>query len=73
MTADSNTPPVLISGAGPTGLMLACELARHGLRPRIIDKNAAAASQSRALGMQARTLEVCDSIGIARHVDRARA
>jgi 2-polyprenyl-6-methoxyphenol hydroxylase-like FAD-dependent oxidoreductase len=57
--------PVLICGAGPTGLMLASELVRHGMRVRIVDKAPGPAEQSRALGMQARMLEVFDSIGLA--------
>ncbi|GAB4000780.1 hypothetical protein GCM10029992_33940 [Glycomyces albus] len=36
-----NHTPVLIVGAGPTGLTLACELARRGLDFRLIDKHAA--------------------------------
>lgn len=47
---------VLIVGAGPTGLMLACQLARRGIRPLIIDRHAGPAQQTRALGVQARTL-----------------
>jgi 2-polyprenyl-6-methoxyphenol hydroxylase-like FAD-dependent oxidoreductase len=50
-------PPILIAGAGPTGLVLALSLARQGLHPRIIDKAPAAGQTSRALAVQARTLE----------------
>ena len=56
---------VLIAGAGPTGLVLALWLTRLGVRLRIIDKTAGAAAFSRALGVQARTLEFYRQIGIA--------
>src|SRR4051812_823689 len=49
---------VLIIGAGPTGLVLALWLARLGVRVRIIDKTAEAGTTSRALAVQARTLEL---------------
>jgi 2-polyprenyl-6-methoxyphenol hydroxylase-like FAD-dependent oxidoreductase len=56
---------VLIVGAGPTGLMLANQLARRGVRPLIIDRHAGPAAQTRALGVQARTLEIYAKLGIA--------
>src|SRR5215475_1205864 len=56
--------PVLVVGAGPTGLMVANELARHGVRPRIIDRAVAPATTSRALVIQPRTLEIFDDIGV---------
>ena len=56
---------VLIVGAGPTGLMLANQLARRGVRMRIIDRHAGPALESRALGVQARTLEIYSHLGIA--------
>src|SRR3954463_7029973 len=49
--------PVLIVGAGPTGLVFALWLARLGVRVRLIDKTAEPGTTSRALGVQARTLE----------------
>jgi len=61
----SGTPDLLVVGAGPTGLMLALQLARRGLRPLIIDRNAAPARETRALGVQARTLEIYDHLGLA--------
>ncbi len=48
---------VLIVGAGPTGLVLALWLTRLGITPRIIDKAAGPGTTSRALAVQARTLE----------------
>src|SRR3989441_918342 len=59
---------VLVVGAGPTGLMLANQLVRRGVRVRIIDRHAGPSLQTRALGVQARTLEIYSHLGI---VDRA--
>ena len=56
---------VLIVGAGPTGLALALWLTRLGVAVRIIDQNAEAAPYSRALGVQARTLEFYRQLGFA--------
>jgi 2-polyprenyl-6-methoxyphenol hydroxylase-like FAD-dependent oxidoreductase len=49
---------VLVVGAGPTGLMLANQLARRGVRVMIIDRHSGPAQQSRAMAVQARTLEI---------------
>jgi 2-polyprenyl-6-methoxyphenol hydroxylase-like FAD-dependent oxidoreductase len=56
--------PVLVVGAGPTGLMVASQLARHGVAPRIVDRGSAPATTSRALVVQPRTLEILDDIGV---------
>ena len=65
--------PVLIVGAGPTGLVLALWLTRSGVSVRIIDEAAAPGTTSRALGVQARTLEFYSQIGLADAVvERAR-
>jgi 2-polyprenyl-6-methoxyphenol hydroxylase-like FAD-dependent oxidoreductase len=56
---------VLIVGAGPTGLMLANQLARRGVPVRIIDRHSGPAQQTRAIGVQARTLEIYQKLGIA--------
>src|SRR5882724_3310732 len=61
---------VLIVGAGPTGLMLANQLVLRGVRALIIDRHAGPALQTRALGVQARTLEIYAQLGI---VDAALA
>jgi 2-polyprenyl-6-methoxyphenol hydroxylase-like FAD-dependent oxidoreductase len=55
---------VLIVGAGPTGLMLANQLARRGVRHRLIDRHGGPARETRALGVQARTLEIYQKLGI---------
>ena len=56
---------VLIIGAGPTGLMAACQLSRHGIDCIIIDKKQGPTKESRALVLHARTLEIYDQMGIA--------
>ncbi len=56
---------VLIVGAGPTGLAAALELSRLGIAVRIIDKQAAPPTTSRAVGVQARTLELLELRGLA--------
>jgi len=55
---------VLIVGAGPTGLTLACELRRRGIQIRLIDQMPARTTQSRALGLQARSLEIFEKLGV---------
>ncbi|MGE3465426.1 MAG: FAD-dependent monooxygenase [Pyrinomonadaceae bacterium] len=56
---------VLIVGAGPTGLALACQLIRHGVDFVIIDKKETTTPHSRAIGVQARTLEIYEQMGLA--------
>ena len=58
-------PKVLVVGAGPTGLVLALWLARRGIAIRIIDKIAEPGTTSRALAIQARTLEFYRQLGVA--------
>lgn len=62
---DEPTLPVLIVGAGPTGLMLARCLDEWGIPYRIIDKKPGIAKEARALGVQARTLEAWQQFGLA--------
>jgi 2-polyprenyl-6-methoxyphenol hydroxylase-like FAD-dependent oxidoreductase len=72
-----NGAEVLVVGAGPTGLVMASQLARHGVPVRIVDKNPAPSSVSKAIAVQARTLEVFDDMGIVQealdHGIRVRA
>lgn len=56
---------VVIIGAGPTGLSLACQLLRHGIDFVIIDKNEGVTPYSKAIGVQARTLEIYEQLGLA--------
>ncbi len=62
---------VLVVGAGPTGLVLAAELARHGATVRIVDAAPGPTQQSRAIGIQARTLELLESMGLAEAFTKA--
>jgi len=55
---------VLIVGAGPTGLTMACELLRNGITPRIIDKTLAPTDKSKAFVIHPRTLELLNNMGI---------
>lgn len=57
--------PVLIVGAGPTGLTLALLLQKEGVPFHIVDSREGPHDHSRALGIHARTLEIFDQIGIA--------
>lgn len=58
---------VLIVGAGPTGLSLACQLIRYGIKFVIIEKNESITPYSKAIGVHARTLEIYDQIGLAQN------
>jgi 2-polyprenyl-6-methoxyphenol hydroxylase-like FAD-dependent oxidoreductase len=62
--------PVLICGAGAAGLTLAIDLARRGVSPRLVDKLPAPFAGSRGKGIQPRTLEVFEDLGV---VDRLAA
>lgn len=62
---------VHIIGAGPTGLMMACELARHGINFRIIDKNPERTLVLNATWIQTRAIEIFAKIGIADRFIRA--
>ncbi|WSJ36932.1 FAD-dependent monooxygenase [Streptomyces sp. NBC_01321] len=64
------TAQVLIVGSGPTGLTLACDLARRSVAVRIIDKSPDFPRSSRAKGPNPRSLEVLEDLGI---VDRVLA
>jgi 2-polyprenyl-6-methoxyphenol hydroxylase-like FAD-dependent oxidoreductase len=65
MTTTAPQPDVLIVGAGPTGLVLALWLTRLGIRVRIVDKTAEPGATSRAVVVQARTLELYRQVGLA--------
>src|SRR5688500_683153 len=56
---------VLIVGAGPTGLALAVQLIRYGIDFVIVDKREGTTPHSKAIGVQARTLEIYEQIDLA--------
>jgi 2-polyprenyl-6-methoxyphenol hydroxylase-like FAD-dependent oxidoreductase len=68
MTTTTDARAILIVGAGPVGLTMACELARHGAPCRIIDKEAAPSATSKALAIFPRTLEVFETMGVAERI-----
>ncbi len=61
---------VLVVGAGPVGLVAACELARHGVVPRLIDQLPERTTQYRAVGVQPRSQEMLATLGV---LDRLQA
>ncbi|MFI9719491.1 FAD-dependent monooxygenase [Streptomyces sp. NPDC052396] len=62
---------VLIVGAGPTGLTLACTLARSGAAVRIIDKSPSFHRTSRAKGPNQRSREIFADLGVGEALDAA--
>lgn len=68
MTSRTN---VLIAGGGPTGLTLAIELSRRGIPFRLIDAASSSARSSRGKGIQPRTLEVFEDLGVLDAVQAA--
>jgi 2-polyprenyl-6-methoxyphenol hydroxylase-like FAD-dependent oxidoreductase len=56
---------VLIAGAGPTGIVLGIELLRRGIAVRVVDAANGPFEGSRGKGVQPRTLEIFDLIGVA--------
>lgn len=55
---------VLIVGAGPTGLMMACQLLRYDVKFRILDKQQDRAHESRAFAIQAKSMEIFQNLGV---------
>jgi 2-polyprenyl-6-methoxyphenol hydroxylase-like FAD-dependent oxidoreductase len=64
MTTGDQTALPLIAGAGPVGLAAALFLARRGIRVRLIEKQEKRSSQSRALAVNPRTLELLEPTGV---------
>jgi flavin-dependent dehydrogenase len=70
MTTESNAlegsgrTEVLVVGAGPVGLLLACELARHDVPIRVIDRLPEPTTESRAIVVHARSLEMLERVGV---------
>ena len=64
MSERSHDGQVLVVGAGPVGLVAACELARHGVVPRVVEALAVPTVQSRAVGVQPRSQEMLATLGV---------
>ena len=65
MSETINTEVVII-GAGPTGLSLACQFVRYDIDFVIVEKNKGVTPYSKAIGVHARTLEIYEQVGLAR-------
>ncbi len=66
--SESARVPVLIVGAGPSGLLAAAELARHGVRARIVEREPVPPRQARATALQPGTLEILAQAGVVSQV-----
>jgi 2-polyprenyl-6-methoxyphenol hydroxylase-like FAD-dependent oxidoreductase len=64
MTTRMTTESVAVVGAGPTGVMLAIELARRGVDVRVFERLREPPTESRATGIHARTLEIFRQLGL---------
>ncbi|WP_030741522.1 FAD-dependent monooxygenase [Streptomyces sp. NRRL F-5135] len=67
---DAHDTEVLVIGAGPTGLTLACDLARRGVAHRIVEREVVPNRATRAKTIQPRSLEVLDDLGAVDEVLR---
>ncbi|HEX9498993.1 MAG TPA: FAD-dependent monooxygenase, partial [Mycobacterium sp.] len=66
--SDAPETQVLIAGAGPIGLTTAIELARRGIACRILDPLVEPRQYAKAVGVQPRTLEVFEGMGVLRRI-----
>ena len=57
-------PSVLIVGSGPAGLFAACELLRHGVKPRVVERRLAPHHEARGTALQPAVLEIIDRAGL---------
>jgi 2-polyprenyl-6-methoxyphenol hydroxylase-like FAD-dependent oxidoreductase len=57
-------PSVLIVGSGPAGLFAACELLRHGVKPRVVERRLAPHGETRGTALQPAVLEILDRAGL---------
>jgi len=62
--AEASSPTVLIVGTGPAGLFAACELLRHGVKPRIVERRLEPHHQARGTALQPAVLEMLDHAGL---------
>ncbi len=67
----SDSTDVLVAGAGPAGLMLANWLTRLGVDCVVVDRKEGPTRESRALIVQARSLEIYDQLGMGEEIDTA--
>jgi 2-polyprenyl-6-methoxyphenol hydroxylase-like FAD-dependent oxidoreductase len=68
VTINEQHTKVLIVGAGPSGLMMAAQLLRYGVQPIIIDSKQGPTDESKALGVQARSLEIYRQMGVVERI-----
>ena len=55
---------VLIVGTGPAGLFAACELVRHGVKPRVVERRLAPHHEARGTALQPATLDIIERAGL---------
>jgi 2-polyprenyl-6-methoxyphenol hydroxylase-like FAD-dependent oxidoreductase len=64
MDASAPASTVLIVGSGPAGLFAACELLRHGVKPRVVERRLAPHHEARGTALQPAVLEIIDRAGL---------
>jgi 2-polyprenyl-6-methoxyphenol hydroxylase-like FAD-dependent oxidoreductase len=70
LAGDAGTPQVLVVGAGPTGMITACELLRRGVQVRVVDAAPDPVPYSKALLLWPRTIDVLAELGLADEIPR---
>ena len=63
-SSSSPAPTILIVGSGPAGLFAACELLRHGVKPRVVERRLAPHGETRGTALQPAVLEIIDRGGL---------
>jgi 2-polyprenyl-6-methoxyphenol hydroxylase-like FAD-dependent oxidoreductase len=63
-SASAPASTVLIVGSGPAGLFAACELLRHGVKPRVVERRLAPHGETRGTALQPAVLEILDRAGL---------
>ncbi|HEV2343640.1 MAG TPA: FAD-dependent monooxygenase [Actinocrinis sp.] len=61
----STPDPIIVVGAGPTGLALACDLYRRGVPCRVVEAAGERGTRSKAIAIWPRVLEILDGLGVA--------